>query len=141
MRTLVLFLLVACASSSSGPAAPPPADPTRTCEDVLRKMRTCSAEFIPALVDLRIQYDRPPGIKSLAEQNGRDALVEGARKEWETDSSDENIVKLCVKMKDESSPEMQELVEAGKKCLEHQACDAAVACVIPLIEAPWKSTP
>lgn len=142
--------LAACGSSSSSagsarsaeeraPSAQPTAaaDPKASCVAVLQRMRTCTDQFIPALVDLRIRYDRPAGIAAPAAAKGRDALVAGAFKEWAVDSSDEHIAELCGDIDKKMTPALQELVDAGHGCLGQQTCDAAVACVIPLIEAPW----
>jgi hypothetical protein len=147
----ITIRLPACGSSSSSaeparsaeeraPNAQPTAaaDPKASCVAVLQRMRTCTDQFIPALVDLRIRYDRPAGIAAAAEAKGRDALVAGALKEWSVDSSDEHIAELCGDIDKKMTPALQELVNAGHGCLGQQTCDAAVACVIPLIEAPWK---
>jgi len=144
--------LAACGSSSSSPATPArsaqgpapsaqptaAADPRATCVAVLQRMRTCTDQFIPALVDLRIRHDRPAGIAAAAAAQGRDTLVGVALKEWAVDSSDEHIGELCGDIDKKMSAALQELVDAGHGCLGQETCDAAVACVMPLMEAPWK---
>jgi hypothetical protein len=58
----------------SAPSAQPAAaaDPKATCVAVLQRMRACSEPFIPALVDLRVRYDRPAGIAAAAAAEGHD---------------------------------------------------------------------
>ena len=56
--------------------------------------RTCTDQFIPALVDARAAADVPAGIKQ-AVASDRDGTIAQAKTEWATDSTDANFEKMC----------------------------------------------
>ncbi|MCA9674244.1 MAG: hypothetical protein H6708_02450 [Kofleriaceae bacterium] len=157
MLSMLTLTLAGCGGASPPAAAPATPEPTPAasepapttasvddvegaCLGVMHRMRDCSAQFIPALVDLRIQYDRPSGIAAAAEAHGRDALVAEAFEEWKVDAADDRLAALCAE-ESRQIPVIQDLVDAGRGCLSEASCDDAVACVMPLMEAPWKESP
>lgn len=145
MRALVTILAVlvsvlgACGSASkpadTTPAAKPAGDDlTATCVAVFERQRTCTDEFIPALVDLRIRLDVPPGIAEAASSEGRDALVAQAMEEWKADSTDEAIAQTCSESLN-APPEAQErMKQTANECLATDGCDAFVTCILPVLE-------
>jgi len=135
--SLTPFTLVACGSTEAAPAqtakAPPSStgDAQTTCVEVMTKGRTCTSEFIPALVESRAKHDNPQGIAE-AVQKDRNAVVSQALTEWATDSKDEAIARTCQQMVGQA-PDAGD-VDAGRACLAQADCAAYVACIIPQFE-------
>jgi hypothetical protein len=99
------------------------------------RQRACTDQFIPALVDMRIRMDQPPGIAAKAKSSGRDALIAEAKTEWAEDSKDENIAQACTQITTKTPPEkLQQAVPQIKSCLAEAACDGFVSCLMPVIE-------
>jgi len=146
--SLALFIfLAACAGSDAAPETTPTqsqsADPVPaaapslepTCVRVFERQRSCTDDFIPALVDARIRADVPPGISARAQAGERDALIEEAKSEWANDSQDEAIQATCSRIAGSLSPEQsQQARESMSTCLATSACGEFVACIVPAIE-------
>jgi len=135
--SLAPLAIAACGSTEAAPAQTAKAQPSSTgdaqttCVEVMTKGRTCTNEFIPALVDSRAKHDNPQGIAD-AVQKDRTAVVSQALTEWATDSKDEAIARTCQQMV-EQAPDAGD-VEAGRACLAQADCAAYVACIIPQFE-------
>ncbi len=135
----LMLVFVACGPSapSKGTAGPGPAattaDAKAGCIKLREKQRSCTADFIPALVDMRVKIDVPPGIAAAAKSEGRDALVKQAHEEWKKDSTDESIAAMCEKMPmpPNATPAQK---EAATKCLAMADCKAFVGCFLPVLE-------
>src|SRR5438067_7192500 len=69
-------------------------DATASCVRLFQRQRTCTQDFIPALVDLRRSLDRPAGIA----QGDRQETIAAALEEWKSDSTDEAIGTTCDRM-------------------------------------------
>ncbi|MBI5532889.1 MAG: hypothetical protein HY898_09255 [Deltaproteobacteria bacterium] len=149
MRCLIALITLASACafgcSASEPANPPApqstaAEPVSTgadalasqCVTVRNRERACTREYIPALVDLRVELDAPAGIAAQAKKDGRDALVAEAMKEWEVDSAQPEA--FC-KQQMARMPQAQAASMLGKAsaCAKESTCDSFVKCWLPLI--------
>jgi len=128
--------------AACGPATPPPkssgpavsaADAKAGCVKLREKQRACTADFIPALVDMRIKVDVPPGIAAAAKSDGREALVAKAMEEWKGDSTDEAIAAMCEKMPMPPNATAAQK-EAVAKCQSVTDCKAFVGCFLPVLE-------
>ena len=137
--TFVLLSLAAsaCAVSDAAPAAAPTASAPapasaapNTCVQVMTRARTCSAQWIPALVDARARVDIPAGITAEV-RSDRAGVIAQANAEWATDSQDANLAATCSNIEARTTP--GERAE-GTACLAKPDCDTYVACVIPLFE-------
>jgi len=130
--------LAACggASAEQGNAAAPGAggDMEATCRDSFAKQRTCTDDFIPALVDARIEMDLPAGIAAEGKKDGgRDALITQAKSEWSKDSEPDAVAAQCKDMSGKVPAEQKaELQAAHTKCLAISDCKAYVECVMPI---------
>ena len=86
---LVLALSSFAAACTSSDAAPAPQDPATTakpaaapseaelhalCVEVMTRMRTCTDQYIPSLVDARARADKPAGIAAEVAKD-RDAVI------------------------------------------------------------------
>jgi hypothetical protein len=140
-------LLAACASSSPAPSPAVRSQPGPTvradsdsahadCVALFERQRTCSAEYIPALVDIRVRHDLPAGIAATDREGGRAALVAQAHDEWRSDSTDEAIAGTCRHIVDGSDPaELDERRAQVATCLAASDCTSFVACIAPPTEA------
>jgi hypothetical protein len=99
------------------------------CVSLFTQARTCSAEYIPALVGLRVELDHPAGIADTDREIGRDALVAQAFEEWKTDSTDAMIEQTCDRTAPNLSPEDHDrLVAVAEQCIATTDCTAAIEC-------------
>jgi hypothetical protein len=135
-------LASACGSSDAAtpaPSAPRTAQPASAgdaksrCVEVFSRNRTCTDQFIPALVDLRAKYDQPAGIAAEVAAH-RDDVVAQAKTEWATDSQPAAIDATCTKIASSSGPGDQSQLAGVQACLEQQDCGAYVTCVMPYFE-------
>lgn len=121
----------ACAVSDAAPASSTPtAQPASTAPDVcvqaMTRARTCTAQWIPALVDARAQLDAPAGIAAAVRDNRADVIAK-ANAEWTIDSTDANIGGACAHMATTITD--ADRTDTGA-CLAKTACDDYVACEI-----------
>lgn len=135
---VAMGVLAACGGSSAeqGNAAAPGAggDGEAMCRDSFAKQRTCTDDFIPALVDARIELDLPAGIAAEGKKDGgRDALITQAKSEWAEDSKPDAVAAQCKDMSGKVPADQKaELMEAHAKCLAIADCKAYVECVMPI---------
>jgi hypothetical protein len=102
------------------------ADSRGACVQLLQRQRACTDSFIPALVDLRRQLDKPAGIA----QTSREELIPQALEEWKSDSTDQAIASQCDRLATQSTP--AQLTE-GRRCVALAGCSEFVRCVMPLM--------
>jgi hypothetical protein len=147
----VLFAAASCLdaapdepATNAANAAQPLSAPTSTstdavCRALMRRERTCSDSFIPALVQARVESDNPAGITTEDRAVGREALVKQAFGEWASDSQDASIDALCEQIAQSISPQNDtELRTSASACLARVECDEFVACAVPLSLVRWK---
>jgi hypothetical protein len=143
--TSALALLPAACGTSDA-AAPPPVAPAQAqpastgtgnakavCVDVFTRNRTCTAQYIPALVDLRAKYDVPAGIAADVAAN-RAQVIARATEEWAVDSTPEAIDATCTQIAASLGAGDQSNLAGVQQCLSIQDCDAYTACVMPYFE-------
>lgn len=144
----ILFALVpftaACGGKKPEPATSTTTQPTSggststtsaggaeaVCVEVMTKNRTCTTEFIPALVDVRAKHNNPEGIADAVKKD-RAAVVSQAMTEWAVDSKDDAIARTCPQMAN-AMPDAD--VAASKDCLAQADCTAYVGCIMPQFE-------
>jgi hypothetical protein len=109
-------------------------DTEAVCRESFAKQRTCTDDFIPALVDARIELDLPAGIAAEGKkEGGRDALIAKAKEEWAEDSKPDAVAARCKDMDGKVPAEQKaELLAAHTKCLAIADCKAYVECVTPI---------
>jgi len=154
MIVLGFSLLAAACAGSESPAPASPAQPAPaaaaasadganpgdgpaygTCEATFARQRDCQDVFLPALVDLRVRLDVPPGIAEADATEGRDALLAVAEEEFASDSTDESIAATCDQMR-ASAPAalLAQAEQDSDRCLQADACEPFVECILPVIE-------
>lgn len=126
--------LVACTEPEPRTSASPeqsttPVSFVEGCEAFFTKARECTNEYIPALVDLRIEYDKPAGIAAHAQTEGRDAVIAKAMEEWAEDSQPAAIRANCERLAPNVSPEhVESMRAAAEACVASTDCAAFGAC-------------
>ena len=112
----------------------------QSCRWLMQRQRSCTALFIPALVDARVKQDDPPGLAAREREIGRDALVKDALAEWENDAKDPKIAQTCDDIAQAISPQkVSPLRSSVSTCLAEEGCEAFVSCAVPLNLIHWKS--
>jgi len=143
-RSLVLvpvLALWATACGTSEAAAPPPAAPSKAqpasagdakaiCVEVFTRNRTCTDQYIPALVDLRARYDQPAGIAAEVAAH-RDEVIAQAKTEWATDSQPAAIDATCAQIAGSAA---EADLAGAQACLSSQDCGAYTTCIMPYFE-------
>ena len=137
--SLSLSVLAACEGAEARPA-PTTAQKANAetgtaadhdmCVAFLTHARTCTDQYIPALVDQRAQLDRPAGIKAKVARD-RDGMIAQAKQEWASDSSPENIEKMCSspKLAAAATDEKRQAVtacNANTDCIAYSQCAVAI---------------
>ncbi len=103
------------------------------CVQSSQKQRECQDLFLPALVDLRVRLDKPEGIAAMDKEQGRAALVEVAREEYKSDSTDEAISGMCSQISKKMADNKDAVAET-RRCLEAKTCEEMVPCQIKVLE-------
>jgi hypothetical protein len=130
-------LVAACGTSSeAAPAKPESAqaasagDFQTACMTVMQRNRTCTAEYIPALVDMRARIDKPAGIKDAVAQD-RAGVIAKANEEWVGDSTDEVFARVCQAAQQHATPEA---AEQAKACMAKDTCAEYAPCITAVME-------
>ncbi|HEY1558099.1 MAG TPA: hypothetical protein VGF94_24885 [Kofleriaceae bacterium] len=132
--TIASLLLAACDPADLPPPAAPTAkvvQPTdhQLCVQLFAKSRTCSAQFVPALVDARASADQPHGIADAVKAD-RAGVIAQANQEWADDSQDAAIDTRCTAL-----PSLGSDRDAAEHCLSAADCDGFVSCEMPILAA------
>jgi len=101
------------------------------CIALLARLRTCSEQYVPALVDLRARVDVPPGIAAQVATD-RNAVIAQAVRQWRSDSTDAAIAASCERLAELPTP--QEVDRVGA-CFAQHDCEPFVSCMTPIFEA------
>ena len=118
--------------TSATPAASAPADPAllAQCEAFFARARSCTDDYIPALVDVRIELDKPAGITAEAQQpGGRDSIIAQAKTEWADDSQPAAVTAMCDKViASMPSGQYDGLRAQAETCMAATDCAAFSTC-------------
>jgi len=144
MISLLLPLAIAaCGTTEAAPAQPvsPPkaqrassdAEMQQLCVEVFTRNRTCTDTYIPALVDARAKYDKPPGIADKVKAD-RDGIIAQAKQEWASDSTDEAIQNICTRLVGSLSDDDRADAGKARDCLAQSDCGAYSTCIMPQFE-------
>src|SRR3569833_1238074 len=137
---LALPALPACEGAEAKPApastaqkASTPANPDHDlCVAIMTHSRTCTDQYIPALVDARAQAGHPAGIKEEVAKD-RAGVIAQAKQEWANDSLDANIEKMCSQPK----PNADAIRADATACQAKADCGEFSACIVPIITQPF----
>ena len=146
--TLTITVAAACGGSSSASPAGEPAKPAGApagggavsdadvvnhCVAVFTRQHDCTDEYIPALVDTRIDLDLPPGIAAAgATPDGRADIIDQAKQEWAVDGVEPKRTQTCQAIVPQLPPEVKaEAENIANTCLAKSTCGEFVQCVMP----------
>jgi len=136
------LLTPACGTSdAAGPAPVAPrtaqaastGDAKAVCVDVFTRSRTCTDQYIPALVDARARYDKPAGAAAAVAAD-RDGVIAQAKTEWATDSQPAAIDAMCTQVAGSLTDADRADLDGVETCLAAQDCAAYTACIMPYFE-------
>jgi hypothetical protein len=120
----------ATATPKSGGTA---SDDHALCVKMFDRNRTCTDQYIPALVDARARKDMPAGIAAEVKSD-RDGVIAQAKQEWAKDSTDEAIESTCNAIVAHLSDADRADETAISQCLEKSDCGEYVTCQTPVLE-------
>jgi hypothetical protein len=137
---VLIFVVAACGGSSPPPAkaSPQPSantagDPIPLCKRIFAHKATCADDYLPALLDVRIELNMPPGIGERVKTEGRDAILAIAHTELARDTEPSKVAELCETTVRKMPPErVEQLVEHGGRCEAAADCMAFSTCVVDI---------
>ena len=139
--SFALVALVAACGGASKPASSTAAETATAapslgplgvlCEEHYARERTCSSEYLAALVALRVEVDMPPGIAAEDARDGREATIAAAWVDWTRDSQPAERSKICRALDAQVPPERVDALKAdAAACLSAADCTAFAACAV-----------
>ncbi|HTL36712.1 MAG TPA: hypothetical protein VL326_26440 [Kofleriaceae bacterium] len=140
----VVLAVAACGGGSrepAKPASPPPAAPAGAaapadfvpmCKRLFARKATCADDYLPALLDVRVELNMPPGIGEKIKTEGRDAVLVTAHEEFARDSEPARVAAVCEEgaaRAAKAPPErVDQLLDQGTKCEASADCKAFAVC-------------
>lgn len=138
------FVLIVAVAACGGSPPPPAkassqassetaADPIPLCKRIFARKATCADDYLPALLDVRVELNMPPGIGDEVKSQGRDAVLATAHVELARDTEPSKVAELCgttvAKMPRER---VEQLLEQGGRCEAAADCKAFSTCVVEI---------
>jgi hypothetical protein len=143
--SLALILAVAACGGSSPPepakpstqpAARSTADLVPMCKRIFARKATCADDYLPVLLDLRIELNLPPGIGDEVKSQGRDAVLAIAHTELAHDTEPAQVDAVCESAATNATkapPErVDQLLDQGSRCEAAADCKAFASCVVEI---------
>ena len=139
----LLLAVAACGGSSPEPAKPSPQPAARTAADVVpmckrtfARKATCADDYLPVLLDVRVELNIPPGIGDRVKSEGRDAVLAVAHTELARDTEPAKVDALCegaAANAAKAPPErLDQLLDQAEKCEATADCKAFAVCVVEI---------
>jgi hypothetical protein len=139
----LIFAIAACGGSSPAPAKPPPQPAPRTiadlvpmCQGIFARKEMCADDYLPVLLDLRVELNLPPGIGDEVKAKGRDAVLALARTELASDTEPAKVTALCeaatANAKKAPPERVDQLLQKAGTCEATTNCKAFSACVVEI---------
>jgi hypothetical protein len=139
----LIVAIAACGGSSPEPAKPAPQRAARTaadfvpmCKRIFARKATCADDYLPVLLDLRVELNMPPGIGDEVKSQGRDAVLAVAHTELARDTEPAKVDALCESAATNATkapPErVDQLLDQGGRCEAAADCKAFASCVVEI---------
>lgn len=149
LASLLAATLAACAGAEAEPktgASPTSTTPNtnvvEACQAFFAKARTCTDAYIPALVDLRIELDKPAGITAAAQSEGRDSIINQAKTEWAEDSQPAAVTAMCQNIAAKvPAAEIEAMRDDAEACMAKTDCGEFSTCAIAIQRPRMEATP
>ena len=145
LRSFALILAVAaCGGSTPEPAKPVAAAASRAtaaelvpmCQRIFARKATCADDYLPVLLDLRIELNMPAGHRRRGQVQGRDAVLAIAHTELARDTEPAKVDALCQRAATEATKAparaCRRLLEQGARCEAAADCKAFAVCVVEI---------
>lgn len=104
------------------------------CKRLFARKATCADDYLPALLDVRIQLNVPPGIGDKVKSDGRDAVLATAHAELERDTQPDKVAAVCdegaARAANAPPERVHQLLEQGNTCEATTDCKAFASCVV-----------
>jgi hypothetical protein len=143
-----MLAVAACGGSSpepAKPAAPQPSSPVATptaadfvpmCKRLFARKATCADDYLPALLDVRVELNIPPGIGEKIKTEGRDAVLVTAHTELARDTEPAKVAAVCEEgaaRAAKAPPErVDQLLDQGSRCEAATDCKAFAVCIVAI---------
>lgn len=106
------------------------------CQRIFARKATCADDYLPVLLDLRVELNMPPGIGDQVKSQGRDAVLAMAHTELARDTEPAKVDALCEMAATKATkapPErVDRLLEQGDQCEATTDCKAFAVCVVAI---------
>jgi hypothetical protein len=143
LHCIVFLAVAACGGSSAPPAKPAPQPAARTaddlvpmCQRIFARKATCADDYLPVLLDLRVELNKPPGIGDEVKAKGRDAVLAIAHTELAADTQPDKVAATCdgaaAQMKQAPPERVDQLLAQAGKCEAAADCKAFSTCVVEI---------
>lgn len=145
VRSLALIVAAAACggSSSPEPAKPAPQPAARTaadfvpmCKRIFARKATCADDYLPVLLDLRVELNLPPGIGDQVKSEGRDAVLAIAHTELASDTEPAKVDALCESAATQATtapPErVAQLLDQADRCDASTDCKTFAVCAVAM---------
>lgn len=139
----LILAVAACGGSSPEPAKPSAQPAARTvadlvpmCKRIFARKSTCADDYLPVLLDLRVELNLPPGIGDEVKSQGRDAVLAIAHTELARDTEPAKVDALCetaaTNAKQAPPERVDGLLDQGARCEATTDCKAFAGCVVEI---------
>lgn len=139
----LILAVAACGGSSPEPAKPAPQPAARTaadvvpmCKRIFARKATCADDYLPVLLDLRVELNMPPGIGDEVKSQGRDAVLAIAHTELARDTEPAKVDALCqsaaTNAKKAPPERVDQLLAQADRCEAATDCKAFAGCVVEI---------
>jgi hypothetical protein len=144
LHSFLILAIAACGGSSPPPAEKPaPQSAARSADDlvpmckrIFARKETCADDYLPVLLDLRVELDKPPGIGDEVKAKGRDAVLAIAHTELASDTQPDKVAATCegaaAQMAKAPPERASQLLDQGSKCEAAADCKAFSTCVVEI---------
>jgi hypothetical protein len=118
------------------PAAPTLDDLVPMCQRIFARKETCADDYLPVLLDLRIELNLPPGVADAVKAQGREAALAVAHTELARDTQPDRVNPLCegaaANAKQAPPERAHQLLDLGARCEATADCKAFATCVVQI---------
>ena len=106
------------------------------CKRIFARKASCADDYLPALLDLRVELNIPPGIGDEVKSKGRDAMLAIAHTELARDTEPAQVDAVCessATKAQQAPPEfVDKLLEQGGTCEATTDCKAFATCAVAI---------
>lgn len=106
------------------------------CKRIFARKETCADDYLPVLLDLRVELNKPPGIGDEVKAKGRDAVLAIAHTELASDTQPDKVAATCdgaaAQLAKAPPDRTNQLLEQAATCEAATDCKAFSTCVVKI---------